>query len=321
MAESDFRVRFRFRVRPCLNIQAARHALTVVGRTVTISSGSGEKPIRDCEWLEANATGFTNEEDARDYALRLKAACGAAAAATRIGLDGGVDPVTSSFSNAVKLAVQAQTGVQLRDSVHGVDVFEDSPQVRFMSMRANLVGLVDPSLFFRLIEPAHLHAVELPQQARDTVLLVNYALMRTDPVAQIVFAVSAVEALGQASWSCSQRELLDSLANHASSSTIGTDEERAEVAAAIRRAHKLSLRQGVKRLLDQLGLRSLGKHWDAMYEARSKLVHGLAPIPGVDYSQQANDTINLCGRILMTLVAREIPAVAEHIDVMYPAPS
>lgn len=166
------------------------------------------------------------------------------------------------------------------------------------------------------------------QRARDIVLLLNYALMRPEPVAQIVFAVSAVEMLGQdGKWSDSQRRLLDELADSAEKGEAGTAEdreERREVAEAIRRGtHKLSLRQGVLRLLTSLGLGHLKREWDQLYNERSTLVHGLAPKPGADYADLASRTVSLCGQILLKEIAREVQGADKHVDRFYevrPAP-
>jgi hypothetical protein len=143
--------------------------------------------------------------------------------------------------------------------------------------------------------------------------------MRSEPVAQIVFAVSAVESLGQdESWSRDQRLLLRELAAAAEQSATGTDAERHEVADAIRKSlHRLTLRQGVFRLLDRLGLQRLKKAWDDLYAERSTLVHGLAPQPGADYADLAHRTVSLCGQVLLKAAATEIPQADRHVASMY----
>jgi hypothetical protein len=153
----------------------------------------------------------------------------------------------------------------------------------------------------------------------DVILLLNYALMRVEPVAQIVFAVSAVESLGQDErWSKDQEEILRELAAAAEQSMIGTDVERQEVANAIRKSlHRLTLRQGVFRLLDRLRLQHLRKPWDDLYAERSTLVHGLAPTPGANYEDLAHRTVSLCGRILLTAAAAEIPQADRHVKMLY----
>jgi hypothetical protein len=148
----------------------------------------------------------------------------------------------------------------------------------------------------------------------------NYALTRSDPVAMIVFAISAVEMLGQDEiWSDAQRQLLANLADAAGKSSVGSVQERNEVAEAIRRSfHRLSLRQGVIRLLASLDLNHLKRTWDEVYGERSTLVHGLAPKPGIDYGDLASRTMSLCGHILLTAVAREVVGADKHLDKFYP---
>jgi hypothetical protein len=164
--------------------------------------------------------------------------------------------------------------------------------------------------------------MRMAQDTRDVVLLLNYALMRPEPVARIVFAVSAVETLGQREkWTAAQSCLIGELASAARSSAAGSADERAEVADAIERGlHGLSLRQGVRRLLESLELASLKKPWDALYKERSALVHGLAPRPGADYHSLAERTVNSCGCILLKYVAREVPSADAHVDGCYPLP-
>ena len=100
--------------------------------------------------------------------------------------------------------------------------------------------------------------------------------------------------------------------------STGRDAARQEVADAIRKSlHRLTLRQGVFRLLDRLGLVHLKKPWDDLYAERSTLVHGLAPQPGADYSTLAHRTVSLCGQVLLKAVAAEIPMADRHSTRLY----
>lgn len=319
-ASDAFRVRLRFRVQKKLNLEAESHALAVDDRNVVLSPQLPDRPIKDSEWLVMNACGLASTEDARQFAHRLKLACEIASAATRLGIDTGRDIATSGFGQAVKDHVLQQTGVTLRDNVHGIDVFADDPNVRFGHMEATVTVHAAPEPFLTIVATLGTSVGEVSQRTSDALLLLNYALMRPEPVAQIVFAFSAVEMLGQdEKWTPAQRQLLDRLAALARVDTCGTVEERDEVAAAIERGtQRLGLRQGVLRLLESLGLQDLRKDWDRQYGERSSLVHGLAPQPGADYSQLANKVVNLCGRILLTFVAIEVPLVREHVDTYFP---
>ena len=119
-------------------------------------------------------------------------------------------------------------------------------------------------------------------------------------------------------WSVEQKRLLAQLGEQAKESDFGTVAERAEVADALKRGmHKLSLRQGVLRLLKSLGLEHLKGPWDALYIQRSTLVHGLAPKPGAVYHELAAKTVSLCGQILLNVVAKEIPDADLHVASLY----
>jgi hypothetical protein len=204
--------------------------------------------------------------------------------------------------------------------VHGIDVFPDDHNIRIGIISGAGVVRSAPDPFLSGIDELFQVVDAASPRARDVVLLMNYALTRTDPVAMIVFSVSAVEMLGQdQDWSDAQTQLLTELADTAEKSSVGTAEERSEVAVAIRRGiHKLSLRQGVLRLLAALELTHLKKRWDELYSERSTLVHGLAPKPGVDYSDLAFRTMSVCGRILLTAVACEVSGANKHLEKFYP---
>jgi hypothetical protein len=154
----------------------------------------------------------------------------------------------------------------------------------------------------------------------DTLQLLSFSLMQQESVARLVLAISAVESLGQTiKWTTDQKLLLRELSERALRSELATPDQRQEVANAIlKSAQRLSLRQGVLRLLQSLGLNDLREEWDSVYGERSNLVHGLAPQPGVRYDGLADRAVNLCGRILLKVVAVEIPGVDQNVELKYP---
>jgi hypothetical protein len=266
-----------------------------------------------------NARGFDSENAARTFAHKMRAASEISSVATRLGIDSGVDLPTGGFGQAVKDHVQKTTGLLFRDNIHGIDVFPDDPNIRIAQL--NFTGWVskEPNPFLSDLSLLVDVADNTSDKTKDVILLLNYALMRPDPVAQIVFAFSAVEMLGQQEvWSKDQKGLINQLATDAEKSAIGTADERREVSEAIKRSlHKLGLRQGFMRLLHSLDLAHLKKDWDNCYNQRSTLVHGLAPQPGVDYTQFALETVTLCGRILLKVIAKDVPLANSHVDKFY----
>ena len=191
---------------------------------------------------------------------------------------------TSGLALAVKERISAHSGVLMRDNVHGLDIFADDPNVRIVNLSATGAVHAKPDPFRPSTSPSrHGMAASARTRSRDVILLLNYALMRPEPVAQIVFAFSAVEMLGQdASWSENQKRLLAELAHMAEGAATGSLSERLEVAEAIRKSvHRLTLRQGVLRLLNSLGLADLKKDWTPSTSSAAHLStdwrRGLAP--------------------------------------------
>jgi len=284
-----------------------------------VTSQLANANISDSEWLCMNARGFGSYEEASQFAENLRAACEVSSVAARIGIDTGTDVPTFAFGQILKDSALALDGIKARDNIHGIDVFVDDPAIRFGHVNASLIIRSMPNPFLSDLEALH-HAVGYASpRTKDIVLLLNYALMRPEPVAQIVFAISAVEMLGQDEvWSSEQKQLLDEVAIFAQKLTIGSDRERTEVAEAIRKGvHKLSLRQGVLRLLSSPNLDYLKLKWDDIYSQRSTLVHGLAPKPGADYTDLAFRTVSLCGKILLAVVAKEIAGSDSYVGQRY----
>ena len=317
--ETGYRARFRFHLLKPLNIREEKHRFSVAGRDVDLTPRTPGELICESQRLVANCRGFTSEAEARSFATRLKAAVAISSVATRLGVDAGVDQATSQFSQSIVTRARDELGLVFRPDIHGIDAFLDGPNLRFPFISATGTVSVAPDPFLSDLDGLLETADKASKTTRDVVLLLNHALMRPEPVAQIVFAFSAVEMLGQQeTWSDYQRTLLDELADKASKSGIGTEEERLEVADSIRRGtQKIGLRQGVVRLLDSLELGHLRKRWDELYGERSTLVHGLAPEPGARYDEFAHRTINLCGQILLRVIAKDVPMAERHVDRFY----
>ena len=81
-----------------------------------------------------------------------------------------------------------------------------------------------------------------------------------------MLAVSAVESVaGDENWSAEQRDLIDKLAAEIADP---------EVKEAVERMHRISIRQGIRRVLRCNRLDHLWEEWDDLYKRRSRLFHG-----------------------------------------------
>jgi hypothetical protein len=317
-ASPTYRVRFRFRLQKKLNIDQKEYRFEIEGRDVVLSPPLPDLNISDSEWLVMNVTGFESEEKAKSFGRKLKSACELSSVAARLGIDTGIDLPTAGLGQSVRDQIREKSGLLVRDNVHGVDVFLDDCAVRILNINARGTVRATHHRFLGELIGLFETLPSISPKTKDIVLLLNYALLRSEPVAQIVFAFSAVEMLGQdEDWSSDQKQLLEELAASAQRFGIGTIEERQEIMSAIQRMNKLSLRQGVMRLLTSLNLDHLKKRWDKLYDERSTLVHGLAPKPGVNYSDLAHKSISLCGHILLTAIAKEVPDVTKHVKALY----
>jgi hypothetical protein len=315
-----FRVRLQFKIATLL--QDPRQSLEVIidGRPVEVASARGRKPLQESPWVAMTASGFDTPESAFAFGQRLKLTVQLIAARNRIGVDCGAERPLGTIGTIYRDEIFKHSGVWMRGSIHGLDIFEDRENVRFISGEGTIQTLVNPTAFFDEVQKYHLNVDALTPVARDIVLLLNFALMTTEPVAQAVFAISAVEMIGQQDdWNKSQLAAIERLALHVKEDKTISSEEADEISDAIKRSlHKLSLRQGVLRLLKRLGLSGLKKDWDSLYGERCELVHGLAPEPGKSYSGLANRAINLCGYILLTALGKEVAGIDDGIMSRYP---
>jgi hypothetical protein len=316
----SYRCRLRFRVLKKLGIQANEFRFRVAGYDVVLSAQTPDQLIAEADWLVMNTREFATESEARLFGHRLKLSLDLAAAHCRFGVDTGIDVPTSALFDAFRNTLREQTGALIRDNIHGIDVFADDSDVGFLNFSATATVSAPPEPLLSDVAALHSLVDSASQEVKDIAVLLNYSLMRPEPVAQIVFSVSAVEMLGQSlGWSDDQKLLLNELAEQALTSHICSLDERREVAEAIQKGiHRISLRQGVFRLLGELGLPHLKKEWDKLYSERSALVHCLAPKPGANYSDLASRTVTLCGQILLRAIAREFNMAGERAETFYP---
>lgn len=199
-----WRVRLRFRLQKKIRIDANEHRLQIAGREVVLTPPTPDLKIMDSPWLIMKARGFASEDEARDYGRRLKTALEVSSVAARLGVDTGRNLPTSALGKIVKDAL-AEQGARVRDNIHGLDVFPDHPDTRIFNMSATGIVHAAPDPFLSDLDEIVRTAVAPSPRITDVIVLLNYALMRPEPVAQIVFAVSAVESLGQdESWSKDQ---------------------------------------------------------------------------------------------------------------------
>jgi hypothetical protein len=219
--------------------------------------------------------------------------------------------MSEDFARALGLKAHER----LAPNVHGLSILPDDDNTRFPVIHFQATVTADPEHLTSALKELGENGELFFGTASNAVRVLNLALMTSEPLAQMVLCFSAVEELGQTEkWSETQEALIEDVAVTAEESTKGTAQDRAEVAQAIQKGlFRLSLRQGVMRLLSSLGLDHLRTEWDRLYAVRSGLFHGTDRLSDAEINNAALDTVTLCGRVILAIVAKEgarLPSIA-----------
>lgn len=222
----DFRMRLRFRVSTSFFSQEFKEEVVINGRQVILKSAVAEQPLNQARWLIAGVNGFANENDAREYGVRLKRAIQFASVKNRIGVDCGKDIPTSRWGSEVKDSLLEQSGKNLRDDVHGIDVFKNDGNSFYMGITAHGQALAGVEPFLQNLIHFYPWMDKVSPKIEQIVIMLNNVIMNPEPVARIVLAISTIEGLGQdQKLSEGQKKLLVHLANTASEATNISHEE------------------------------------------------------------------------------------------------
>ena len=285
-------------------------------RTLTISNENKGKPLSRANWLVFAARGFADEEEARTYGEELRQAVHLAGLANMLGVDGrasGDDQELGAFNEdwARQEGLLAPHQRYAPD-VHGILTMPDDEDTLFPRMSAAVTVTSDPDGFLRAIEQSK-PSGDCPR-IRRAIRVLNLSLINEEPIAKIVLAISAIEALAlDEAWTGRQQDLIEWVMEQIRSA-YGEEEGSEAVVQALRYMHKGTIRQKVKRLLLKHGLNHLLREWDAVYSRRSQLFHGQRNVDDLSLSTISNQTIKLCGSIVLLIAERSgfsIPSVAQ----------
>lgn len=142
------------------------------------------------------------------------------------------------------------------------------------------------------------------------------ALEAREPLAKIVLAFSAVEALGQEEgWSKDQCDAFTRLIDHLNNIEITKKEKNEMIDAINRNLYRVSLRQSVFRELKKLGIEGIKRRWDELYGLRSALFHGTRTFSPSELSKLSRDSIAMCGYVVAKLLEADnivVPNAVKH---------
>ena len=290
---------------------------TALGRPVSIKSRFG--PISDTDWIVVEACGFLSESEARQFGERLRLLVTIAGLCSHLGIDAGRDATLGQFSKHALRKMGFEDDLRVPPEIHGVLVLPDDGKSQFIYASASLSVTSDPGQLLEAVEQlsdnsASFDAAKYPDSLINSLRLLNLAMIADDRRAKIVLAIAAVEGLiRDEKWSARQRQwFTDTVASLRGQD----DDELREIADALasQRMHRLSLRQGVFRLLNENGLEDYKSRWDDLYGRRSGLFHGTLVLDRQDTNRLANDTVKLCVTIVLAILRNRgvvLPSIAK----------
>jgi len=142
-----FTARLRFRVSKQLEITACEQGVEFAPYKAILSSQNKNQPIRESEWLLLRVRGLRTEEEAQRVGEKLKVAVTLSSARARLGVDSGNDKPTFGFGKLVVEAIRDEFLVEVRENIHGLDVYSEALPVLIPNSDINASVLTKPEPF------------------------------------------------------------------------------------------------------------------------------------------------------------------------------
>ncbi|CAN5883005.1 hypothetical protein BH24DEI2_BH24DEI2_20780 [soil metagenome] len=140
-------------------------------------------------------SGFCSEENADAVGRRLKTAIAMYGASTGMGVDCGRDKVTSSTSTDIKTRLRDQFGIQLRDTVHGLDVYAEDLPIHYLQISGTLTVVFSAKDFSNELVREFNNLVALSPKLSFALELYNLTHFEPATKARFLSLVTVVEVL------------------------------------------------------------------------------------------------------------------------------
>lgn len=306
-------MRFEFRVTTYFNIAARNFEFELAGRPAVLRAVQ-DRPLKETGAVTIQVTGFESEIEAREFGYRVQRASTLTATKTDLGIDVGDNVVRTSASALMREQFYKAHGRVLRNRVHGIDVYPETPPSNTIVVEGRGTVLTTPEIFLRELDASfegwsHPVAVELEHSLR----LRAEANIASDNLVRMILAIASVEALTpDETWTDKQTEMLQWFATNAANFLDATPQDIEEVVERITGQRKLSVNQGFRRLFLRLGVQHLWTEWSKVYNIRSKILHGDAR---PDEARVAVDNaMRLSKEIVLTAASVQIAGANSEIS-------
>jgi hypothetical protein len=217
--------------------------------------------------------GFQSHGAALECGKRLKQALALFAADRRFGLNAGQDQATTSFNQVIIDTVAKEHGVQLRDDVHGLDVYVEQPPVTYMGVEGYGTSKFVIEGYLEPLEAFYDARVTFNPKQQLAIDLYNLSHFENIPKTRFLTLITVVEVLAtRRGRSHAVRAQIKELIRAVRSSTL-PDEEKRRLCDGIGNLKQESISSACREFVAQFIPEDEVAFFAECYKARSDLVH------------------------------------------------
>lgn len=288
MSGYSFRTRFYRSPTDTLNIDSYKWEWPLVedSRSLVLCSHQKENTIQNSPILVLKSDGWPSESDALKAANKYVNALMLTLARLRIGADFGNRGPKSVVTNAGLDMIAAKTGCRVLNDEHGLMFYESEPQPKFVSMSANMLRGVKKEHFEKAFSYSINLSREISERERMSMELFNASFFQKSADSRFLVLVMAIEALLEpAERSSAARAHVKQLISATKETDTLSQNEKDSFIGALKWLFNESINQAGRRLARNLlgersyADRSAESFFSYCYTLRSKLVHGVNPLP------------------------------------------
>lgn len=301
-----FGFRIRFNIEPSRRFSSDTNPIMVEEHGGTLKAVDGPT-MADARAFALRMGGFATAAQAEQVGQQWADAVVIAGLRLRTGFDvGRFARHLGGASAYLKQLAREDFAITIRNEVHGLDVFEDSPTTRFASVHGTATGGMQADRLVAALR-ASVPAAPLAPKLRLALDLFGLAPFEPSPRVRFLTLISAIEVLStRAPSSAGALVLVESWEKALASADA---EVRDVLASRLRELRRESIGVACRRLVREHVGEAAVKDLRRLYDVRSTLVHD-GEVPGEDFGAVAQRATDLTALVLESLVSKIVPPLA-----------
>lgn len=282
-----------------------------------LSSGNDKVPLKDAEAFYFKSEGWSSKDEARAAADKYVSALARTLARLRVGVDFGARTSKGGgISHYLIDKMWNEHGLRLINDTPGVIIYESEPQPVFSSTSESYLQLgVSRRSFESVFAEAIARDLRLTPRESISLDLFNASFFQKSPDTRFLMLMIALEALlDPAPRSVDAVNHVKGLIASTKAAESLSNSEKQSICSSLAWLLKESIGYTARKLIKmQLGERQYldmpaDKFFTHCYTLRSRLVHGLPPLPIRDEIGMASASLEVLVSDLLAAVPQEIPA-------------